>query len=353
MLTRCTDIKKFQKALLCWYQKNKRELPFRKTKDPYQIWLSEVMAQQTTMPVVVDYFSRFIKQYPDVFSVARASEQALLLQWQGLGYYARCRNFQKASQEVVAKHAGQVPRTYVELIKLKGIGDYTASAIASICFDEPRAVVDGNVKRVIARLFAYKKNSAQKEAIVFFEQKARALLSVRSPGDFNQAMMELGALVCGKIPQCQNCPVNRFCKAKDRHPERLPVVKKTRYQNRQIASLLLFKGRSIVLKAPAKDSLIEGLWELPTLYRYQQKTEIKDWNVLLGQGWVMGKTDCLGKVNHAITNKRIVAHVFAGRLTSSSLTKRHLNGFKVVSRRALKALPINTLTRKILDQYFI
>ena len=244
----------FRKSLLTWYSKHKRNLPWRHTSNPYKIWLSEIMLQQTTVEVVIPYYNRFLKTLPSLEDVAKVSEAELLKLWAGLGYYNRIRNFQKAARLVIAEQAGEIPKTKTQLMELPGLGSYTAAAIASIAFGEPVAVVDGNVMRVVTRLKAYGGDIGEASTKQFVQEVANQLLDQKNPGDFNQAMMELGALVCGKIPQCQNCPVNRFCKAKDRHPERLPVVKKTRYQNRQIASLLLFKGRSIVLKAPAKDS---------------------------------------------------------------------------------------------------
>ena len=292
------------------------------------------MAQQTTMGVVVGYFERFIKKYPTIESVALAKEKDLLKLWQGLGYYARIRNFQKASQDIVTHQRGRVPQTYDELVKLKGVGSYTAAAIASICFNEQKAVVDGNVKRVIARLYNYKREISTTQANKYFENKAGILLSPKKPGLFNEAMMELGALVCQKKPNCVQCPVNKFCAAKDKSPEKLPVKNKTTYKNVIHDVVIMYAQDKMLFKKPAKDSLVSHLWELPQVELASSRKKAK-----------------IGQVKHAITNKRITTHVYDCPVTSPQLTKMVGNGFTVITRKELKKIPLNAMTQKCLDLF--
>jgi A/G-specific adenine glycosylase len=341
-LTNDNNITRFRVQLIKWYQKNKRALPFRDSQDPYKIWLSEIMAQQTTMNVVVGYYERFIKKYPTVQAVAGAQEKDLLKLWQGLGYYARIRNFQKACQFIVAEHQGKVSRTFQELKKLKGVGDYTAAAIASICFNEDVAVVDGNVKRVVARLFNYKNEINSPQAKKYFETKANLLVDTRHPGQFNEAMMELGALVCQRKPGCQRCPVATFCAAKDKSPEKLPVKNKMTYKNITYVSLIVHDHNKFIVKEPTKDSLVRHLWELPTTI----KTENMFSN-LVGQR----KTVKIGQVKHAITNKRITTIVQCCLVSPAQLTKLSGNGFKALSRKELNKIPVNAMTQKCLDLF--
>ena len=351
MLLSTKDIIAVRLELIRWYNKNKRPLPFRTTKDPYKIWLSEIMAQQTTMLTVLDYYSRFIKRFSTIKDVAVAPEAEVLKNWQGLGYYARCRNFYKACQDLVCNSAGQIPTTYQGLLSLKGVGDYTAAAIASICFDEPRVVIDGNVKRVLARLFNYKKNIDSLAAGNFIKQKAQLLMDTTQPGTFNQAMMELGALVCQKSPQCFVCPVKKYCAAKDHEPHLLPIKNKIIYQKIEYVSLVLSTKKLFVLRPPCSVSLIKDMWELPMLYDTQDAQSSKPWHKLLGMHELRAQKK-LGVVRHAITNKRILVHVYAGQINSQSLTKLKRSGFKAMSVDEIRKLPLNTISSKIFKKYY-
>lgn len=333
------DIIRFRKNLLAWYRRHKRDLPFRRTRDPYAIWLSETMLQQTTVATVLPYYERFIAKFPTPRAVAKADDAELLALWQGLGYYSRIRNFKTACGQITTEFNGKIPASFDALKKLKGIGDYTAAAVASIAFDLPHAVVDGNVKRVISRLDAYKTDIASKEATAFFANRTRELLDAGSPGDFNQAIMELGAMVCRpRAPSCESCPVGAFCRAaRQSDPSRFPVKKKSVFTEVAFHALLISNANRILLRKPHADSLIRGMWELPGSYGKESQ------NLKLA----ISRHRALGSVRHAITNKRITTHVYEPK----GGVKR--NDCRFVSRDKLAVLPINTLTKKILKKFWM
>src|SRR4051812_19169233 len=200
----------FRSNLLTWYDANRRDLPWRRTGDPYRIWLSEIMLQQTRVGAVLDHYRRFLERFPDVQSLARAREQSVLAAWSGLGYYRRARNLHACAKVIAKQRGGKFPSTAADLQELPGIGRYTAAAIASIAFGEPNAVVDGNVERVLQRVTGNSELSVSETW-----ELAEALLAPKRPGDFNQAMMELGATVClPKEPKCLVCPVVKSCVSK-------------------------------------------------------------------------------------------------------------------------------------------
>ncbi|HHL72089.1 MAG TPA: A/G-specific adenine glycosylase, partial [Bacteroidetes bacterium] len=209
-VTQTVDTEEIRRKLLAWYNEEKRDLPWRRISDPYAIWVSEVMLQQTQTVKVLDYFSRFIARFPTVTSLAAAESDEVLKMWEGLGYYARARNLHKAAQYIVEHLGGRIPDTRETLQKIPGIGAYTAAAVASIAFGEPCAVVDGNVIRVLSRLFAFAESPRSTGAKKFFQHKADELLAPDSPGDFNQALMELGATLCTpRKPGCLLCPLQK------------------------------------------------------------------------------------------------------------------------------------------------
>ncbi|NER10236.1 A/G-specific DNA-adenine glycosylase [Muriicola jejuensis] len=216
---------RFSKTVLTWYSDNKRELPWRGSRDPYKIWLSEVILQQTRVAQGMPYYLKFIERFPTVSDLARATETEILKLWQGLGYYSRARNMHAAARTVEREYDGSFPTSYKALVKLKGVGDYTASAIASICSEEPTPVVDGNVYRVLARYFGVEIPTNTSAGIKYFKQLAREVMDPSSIGDYNQAIMEFGALQCKpQNPGCETCPLNESCKARqDGRVAELPV----------------------------------------------------------------------------------------------------------------------------------
>ena len=255
-------------ALLPWYEQNRRELPWRRDHDPYHIWVSEIMLQQTRVEAVKGYYTRFLENLPTVSMLAECDDELLYKLWEGLGYYTRVRNLRKAAQQVMEKHGGKFPGEYSQILALPGIGEYTAGAICSIAFNQPTPAVDGNVLRVIARLTnddtpvdqpAYKKSVAKALAEIYPERA----------GDFTQALMELGATVCGpnRAPDCENCPCKAFCLGySQKTAEDLPVrtPKRQRKTETYTVFILSCDGKIALQKRPAK-GLLAGLWQLPNV----------------------------------------------------------------------------------------
>ena len=261
-------LQKLPGALLPWYEQNKRDLPWRADRDPYHVWLSEIMLQQTRVEAVKGYYARFLKTLPDIAALANAQDEQLNKLWEGLGYYSRVRNLKKAAAQILEKRGGVFPREYEAIRALPGIGDYTAGAICSICFDMPTPAVDGNVLRVISRITADDTPidlPAQKKKIA---ADLAAIYPLRA-GDFTQALMELGATVCvpnGK-PACECCPCKDFCEARKRGtaldlPVKLP--KKGRREEEKTVFLLSCDDRFALIKRADK-GLLAGLWQFPEL----------------------------------------------------------------------------------------
>ncbi len=257
----------FNEKLLEWYHKNKRDLPWRQTSDPYSIWISEVMLQQTQVEQATPYYLRFLQAYPDLQSLAKADMQDILKVCEGMGYYARARNIKNAADILVSQHNGEIPSTHDELIKIPGIGPYTAAAIASIAFNENFPVVDGNVMRVLARVMKIEEPPQKKGIKSKFVQAAKSLMPEGRAGDFNQAMMELGALVCTpQKPKCTQCPISFFCQAYQtmEDPSLLPVRSSTKDKpHYDIAIGIIWNKGKILIDRRPEEGLLGGLWEFP------------------------------------------------------------------------------------------
>ena len=252
---RPAQLLRLRRALLAWYDGHRRDLPWRKDADPYRVWVSEIMLQQTRVAAVLEHYARFIKRFPTVASLAKAREQSVLAAWSGLGYYHRARRMHRAAKQIVRERLGQFPSRADEWLQLPGIGKYTAAAIASIAFGEPVAVVDGNVERVLARLEGslLKNGSAWK--------RAQALLDPGRPGDFNQAMMELGATICTpKSPKCLLCPLRALCETQGAQPFQAKAMRR----RKQLRYALVERNGSVLLvQRPPDARLMAGMWELP------------------------------------------------------------------------------------------
>lgn len=265
MLLFTSELERFRSDLLAWFNRDRRDLPWRRRRDPYAIWISETMLQQTRVAAVIPYYERFLARFPTFEALAGAPESELLAYWAGLGYYYRARNLQKAARLV--RDAGSFPQTYEDIRRLPGIGDYTAAAIASISFDLPYAVLDGNVLRVLSRLFADATNIASTSGRKHFSVLANELLYRPAPGAFNQAMMELGATVClPKNPHCLICPVAGVCRARrtgrqNDLPVKIAVQKSVREE--RVLLWIEREGQLLVWKRPSTSHLMPGFWELP------------------------------------------------------------------------------------------
>src|ERR1700719_377730 len=274
------DVQGFRKQLLGWFCQFQRDLPWRRTKDLYHIWLSEIMLQQTRVAAVIPYYERFLERFPDVNALASAPQEEVLRLWSGLGYYSRARNLQSAAQQIVARHGGVFPRNEDDALELPGIGNYTAAAILSISYGAKHAVLDGNVARVLARIFAVQGDLRDAKRWQSLQHSANALLAPESPGDGNQAMMELGATLCTpQSPQCLLCPVTQFCQARKLGiADTLPARRKKRAtENIVLAAAVLLdaRGRTLLLPPPELSKakavhgqisiLVSKLWHFPTV----------------------------------------------------------------------------------------
>ncbi len=262
-----SPLEKIASPLLAWFRSRARALPWRDDPRPYYVWVSEIMLQQTRVTAVMPYFARFVAALPDVAALAAADDDALMKLWEGLGYYSRARNLKKAALLVMERHGGIIPRDFDALLALPGIGRYTAGAIASIAYGEPRPAVDGNVLRVVTRLAASREDilrDATKRAV----EDALSAVMPEEPGMFNQALMELGALVClPRAARCEECPLAALCRAHALHIENeLPckTPKKARRVEARTVLLIELDGRYAILKRPAR-GLLAGLWELPNV----------------------------------------------------------------------------------------
>ncbi len=257
------------KKLIAWYLENKREMPWRETTDPYRIWLSEIILQQTRVAQGLPYYVRFTEAFPTVHDLANASEEEVLKLWQGLGYYSRGRNLHAAAKYIVEDLEGVFPNTYKELLKLKGVGDYTASAIASISFNEPTAVVDGNVYRVLSRLFGIDTPINSTQGIKAFKELAQELIDKEQPANFNQAIMEFGAIQCKpQNPYCLHCIFNDSCVALQKNSvHMLPVkLKKTKVKNRYLHYLVYRSpDHKTVIERRTGKGIWQGLYQFPML----------------------------------------------------------------------------------------
>jgi A/G-specific adenine glycosylase len=273
----------FSGKILDWYHQNKRSLPWRRSINPYKIWLSEIILQQTRVAQGAPYYLRFVEQFPTVHHMANASEEEVLKLWQGLGYYSRARNLHATAKIVVNQYNGKFPDTYNELLKLKGVGDYTASAISSICFNEPQAVVDGNVYRVLSRYFGIDIPINSAEGIKYFKSLAEKVMDVNDIRDYNQGIMEFGAIQCSpKKPLCLHCPLNESCVALQKGiVGQLPVkLKKTKVRNRFFNYIIPIYidadgNRFTNLQQRKGKGIWQNLWEFP-LIESNSMLEIED-----------------------------------------------------------------------------
>ena len=301
------------------------------------------MLQQTRVAAVIPYYERFLDEFPTIEALANAEEERLLECWSGLGYYRRARQMQDAARRIAGEFGGVFPRTHDELILLPGIGAYTAAAIASISFHESRAVVDGNVIRVLARLFdetGDSGTSAVSRRIQRRAQKLIACVSSRNAGPFNQAMMELGAMVCtARSPRCLVCPVHSFCRARQRGVQlQRPVKRKNaRTEHLQMAVALVQRGSSLLMRQrPAGESLMPGFWELPAATGKKLTAQCLDDLGILPR-------EKLGEFRHAITFREYRGSVYHGELIAEAA-----NGLRWVSAKRLRSLPLTTVTKKAL-----
>ena len=299
------DLVKIVQPLVDWYRENKRDLPWRHNPDAYRVWISEIMLQQTRVEAVKGYYDRFLKALPTVKDLAEAEEDKLLKLWEGLGYYNRVRNMQKAAQQIMVDHEGIFPDAYEEILQLKGIGNYTAGAISAFAYGIPKPAVDGNVLRVISRITGSYEDIMKQSVRKKIENTLEQVIPSDAASDFNQGLIELGAIVCvpNGEPKCEECPVKEYCIAcKENLTTEIPVKKKAKTRKIEERTILIFKdGKRIAIrKRPAK-GLLAGLYEFPAMDKKASLEEVREW--LKKQGVEAVRMEKLPESKHIFTHK--------------------------------------------------
>ncbi|GAB6908329.1 MutY [Desulfosarcina cetonica] len=348
------DTENFRRSLLGWYTAHRRRLPWRETNDPWAIWVSEVMLQQTQVVTVVPYYHRFMQHFPTPFHLSRADIQRVLKLWEGLGYYSRARNLHRAAGAVVSRHAGRVPEDPVAFRALPGVGDYICAAVLSIAFSQVIAVVDGNVKRVLARLFELDTPVNRSAAHPFFRQYADRLICHLRPGDFNQAMMELGALVCRpKHPDCAACPLADHCRAyQDRATAEYPKRDSARkVPHRHLAISVIVKKDKLLVVQREMEGFLGGLWEFPAIP--MDPAGAAPGAIEAGMAETTGLTirvvRRLTRIRHAYTHFTLSADVYLCRYVAGRVRLRQNPSHRWVSLKGLTRLPMHKANHKFID----
>jgi A/G-specific adenine glycosylase len=361
------ELPAFQAQLLGWYADAKRDLDWRRTRDPYRVWISEIMLQQTRVAAVLPYYRRFLARFPTVNALARARRESVLRSWAGLGYYSRARNLHRAAKEIVARHGGEFPRRMEEALELPGIGHYTAAAVLSIAYGEPHAVLDGNVARVLARLGAIRGDlrrpkrwralAAAANGLLPASGVAAASLSVSTSGDWNQAMMELGATLCTpRAPQCAACPVAHWCRA---HAlgiaMRLPRQRRTPKPVRLALSAAILvdpRGRTLLLRQQSDhSSLFSNLWQFPAVKAAAPAPEKLSRYLQSAFGIAVG-LEPVSPAQHTVTFRRILLAPFLARVAKLPAPDWAASGLSAKGTRMprlaeIERLPISNATKKI------
>ena len=341
-------------ALMRWYRRHRRPLPWREIADPYAVWVSEVMLQQTQVATVVPYYRRFMAAFPDVALLAAADQQQVLKLWEGLGYYSRARNLHKAAARIMSLHGGYFPESFDDVRALPGVGDYIASAVGSIAYGQPHAVVDGNVKRVLARMFEIDHPVNRSDAHPVFKTRATALLDRRDPGTFNQAMMELGALVCQpRQPFCGQCPVSGHCGAfingtTGEFPKRQIKSPTPRIA---VAVGVVFKGDKVLIVQRPGEALLGGLWEFPG-GRVADGERAADACVRLIAGKTgirIARLTSLTEAHHTYTHFRIHMQVFACIWAGGRVRRSGPSAHAWVTIPGLDRYPFHKANLKLFD----
>lgn len=347
-------MKALRRDLLRWYRANKRDLPWRLTRDPYAIWISETMLQQTRVDTVIPYYERFLKRFPTVEALADAAPDDLMQLWAGLGYYSRARNLHAAARTVSDEFGGKLPDDPEALQTLKGVGRYTAGAVASIAFDRPAPIVDGNVMRVLTRVLDLHDDirlpATQKQLWAVAEELAKG----PSPGDLNQGIMELGAMICTpRAPKCLLCPIRKHCRAQGNgEAEKLPVKSKAAKAKRVEAAcgFLLRDGKILAARRPP-EGLLGGLWELPG-------DDLADGEAP-EEGLARGLRERLGletknlrataAVKHVFTHRVLTLHVFRGEVVGGRVRRSFYDAHRWCTPSALRGLPFSVVADKALQ----
>jgi A/G-specific adenine glycosylase len=336
--------------LLAWYSRCGRDLPWRKTQDPYRIWLSEIMLQQTGVSTVIPYYERFLAHFPTVLDLAAAPVDRVIELWAGLGYYCRSRNLHAAAQMVAKKYGGEFPAELEELMHLPGVGRSTAGAILSIAFNRKAPILDGNVRRVLCRLYALAEESRSTKADRLLWRWAEDLTPDDMPRNYAQAIMDLGAVVCTPSrPDCRPCPLKDLCQARKLGVEKeLPVRRKKKKVPvvTRVALLLIRQGHYLVQKRPL-DGMLGGLWEFPGCRVREGQDPAKAAEVLLRALGLKGKLHDVGRVNHAYSHFRLDLRLYQGAVSRNiPMVEKRVHRWLVGS--GLADLPLHGAHKKIL-----
>ncbi len=343
-----TNLSLVRRRLLYWYRRNQRDLPWRRSRDPYAIWISETMLQQTQVKTVLCYYARFMKTFPRLPALAQAPLQKILRSWSGLGYYRRAENLHKAARQIMRQHDGIIPREYAQLRALPGIGDYTAGALLSIAYGERYPAVDGNVRRVLSRLAGLKSN----EKIHRFAAK---LAKTSQPGNLNQALMELGATVCTpKEPRCGGCPLASECRSRSWHGRGRAVTRRAKANLREVAwplAIVHFQDK-ILLRRRQAGGLLANLWELPGVEMAPTENAEaalrRELRPLAVDGLAPQR---LGALRHSITDRRIIAPVLLYRWPTGRSVSRSKPDWRWIDAKKLHRYATSSLTTKAVQLF--
>ena len=348
-----TSVAERNAALIEWYERSHRDFPWRRTSDPYRILVSETMLQQTRVETVVPYYQRFLARFPDVRQLAAAESDEVLSLWSGLGYYSRARSLHRAAQLLVAEYDGVFPETAEALRELPGIGPYTAGAISAIAFDRPEAAVDGNVVRVLSRLFGIRGEVGRPAVRREIEAHALALAEGPHPGDQCQALMELGALVCvPRVPRCLLCPLQTDCDAFEAgDPASLPNKAKKKAPTRvEAACVLLRRGRRYLAVKRPERGLLGGLWDLPGGEIVAGEDAASSLIATLERDLGLRLAEpptAMGQVEHVFTHRKLTLFVFAAEAAGGRIRRRGFDDHRWLGLSALTDLPHGNLTEKV------
>jgi A/G-specific adenine glycosylase len=346
---------KLQKKLISWFRENKRPLPWRREKNWYYIWISEVMLQQTRVDTVIPYYHKFLKNFKTVEQLANASQEEVLKVWEGLGYYSRARNLHKAAKIIVRDYNSNLPSNREELLKIPGFGPYTTNAVLSLVFDQSYGVVDGNIKRILSRLYAIKDDIQDSKTQNKIQQLMNNLLPVKLPGEFNEAMMELGATICTPTsPLCSVCPLSMDCLARnDKIETILPYrSKKARIPTKQFLACIVYqKDLFLMVKRPQYD-MLAGLWEFPVLKNYNGINGINGEITMIRDHFNI--ETCFEKswpaIKHTYTHFHLTLYSKLFKATSSEFKSEFYNDYKWIRIEDIRRLPVHKAIWKVLHK---
>jgi A/G-specific adenine glycosylase len=348
--------RRLQQKLLAWYKANRRDLPWRRTRDPYHIWVSEVMLQQTQTVKVLEYYERFLEQFPNIQALAQAPLDAVLKVWEGMGYYARARNLHRAAQHLSDHWRSRLPRDYEKLLAIPGVGPYTAAAVASIAFNRDHAVVDGNVARVLCRWFKVAQPVKSTQTKKLLGELAQLVLASGHAGHWNQAMMELGARICTpRNPQCEMCAVQKYCSAflELDDPAQLPVRPPRReVPHHHLAVGLVWNNGTLLIEQRQNKGLLGGLWQFPNGHIYHGETpaQVLRREIQKALDIAVEVGDYLMTVEHAYTHLRVTLHVYHCLYQSGAPHTRVCQNWHWVQPSELRRFAFPNANRRIIDR---